>query len=226
MYTNKINGKKYIGQTTRPEKRRIEHLSHSLNKGTTAHFYNSIRKYGWKNFEYTILEEISKNNIEALKNALNNREIFWINYYDSTNKSKGYNFSLGGDSRGIYCRKIQMYSKDGTFIKMYKNYHEIIEEFGGDASSLYRMINNENSLFRNKYVLLWEGEEFKYKGGKKSKHIYYQMDLDGNIVKTWDSVRDIEKNLGYDSSSIIKCCNHPDTHKTSHGFKWFRAKTI
>ena len=25
------------------------------------------------------------------------REIYWIDYYDSTNKNKGYNVSLGGD---------------------------------------------------------------------------------------------------------------------------------
>lgn len=226
MYTNKINNKKYIGQTNRPKQRKIEHLSHSTKRGASTHFYNAIRKYGWENFEYKVLETVHADDSNTLKSILNNKEIFWINHYDSTNKSKGYNFSLGGNSRGVNCRKIQMYSKEGVLIKTYNNYHEILNEFGGDASSLYRMINNKNSLFRNNYVLLWEGESFKYKDRKKSKHIYYQKDLNNNIIKTWNSVCDIEKELGYSPSSIIKCCNHPETHKTSYGFKWSRTKTI
>lgn len=226
MYTNNINNKVYIGQTNRPKIRQVEHKCHSLKRGTSTHFYNAVRKYGWDNFKYSILEEISANSLKDLQILLNEREIYWIKFYKSTDKTKGYNISNGGSSRGNNCKKIKMFLKDGTYIKTYDNYHEIINEFGGDVSSLYRMINNKNSLFRNKYVLIWENEEFNYKGGTKSKHIYYQLDLNNNLIKIWNSVCEIEKDLGYDSSSIIKCCNHPNLKKSYKGFKWFRTKTI
>ena len=225
MYTNKINNKKYIGQTNRPRQRKIEHKSHALKRGTSSHFYNAVRKFGWDNFEYSILEELEFPD-EKFKQKIDEREIYWINYYNSSNKNKGYNITEGGKTRGIKSRKIKMYLPNGILIKVYNNYHEILDEFGGESSSLYRLINKQNGLFRNKYVLIWDNQEFNYKGGTKSKHIYHQLDLEGNLIKIWNSVCDIEKNLGYSSSSIIKCCNHPNRWKTYKGYKWIRTKTI
>lgn len=83
--TNLINGKSYIGQTKRDlETRKKEHLK---RKGYT--FHSALEKYGIENFEWSILEECEDD-------KLNEREIFWIDYYDTYNN--GYNETSGGDN--------------------------------------------------------------------------------------------------------------------------------
>lgn len=85
--------KVYIGQTTNTiENRFKEHWKQARN-GTVSHLYNAMRKYGVKNFS---IEEIEKCNNEQL----NEKEIYWINYFDSYNS--GYNMTIGGDGRTKY----------------------------------------------------------------------------------------------------------------------------
>ena len=91
-YTNLINGKKYIGQTINPQQRYNAHKSASLNENDQEYnsaFHRAIRKYGWENFRYEILNETD--NIELL----NELEIFYIDFYQ-TKVPNGYNVLDGG----------------------------------------------------------------------------------------------------------------------------------
>ena len=75
---NKINGKCYIGQSTQIEKRWSKHKNTSHNQTSKAYdypLYRAFRKYGIENFSFEILEECS--NLE-----LNEKEKYWINYYN------------------------------------------------------------------------------------------------------------------------------------------------
>lgn len=55
-----------------------------------------------------------------------------------------------------------------------------------------------------------------------------QYDLSGNFIKEWKSGKEIEKQLGYDSSHIYACCKNKThnsnkgqwTSKTAYGFIW------
>jgi group I intron endonuclease len=82
-YTNKVNGKVYIGRTCQT----LEARANGNGKGYKhcTYFYNAIKKYGWENFIGEILEE-NLNDKEA-----GEREVYYINLFDSTNKEKGYN---------------------------------------------------------------------------------------------------------------------------------------
>ena len=82
--TNIQNNKVYIGQTIGPIKDRFHrHLNDAMNNILDTHFARAIRKYGKDSF---IIEEIdtAKN-----QNQLNEKEQYWIHYYDSINN--GYN---------------------------------------------------------------------------------------------------------------------------------------
>lgn len=88
IHINKINGKVYIGQTRKePEKR--WHKDGSGYK-TQTFFWNAIQKYGWDNFSHSILEETHS------QEEANQREIYWISYFNSNNSSFGYNQTAGG----------------------------------------------------------------------------------------------------------------------------------
>lgn len=92
--TNKINNKIYIGQTTNTlEYRANQHFRETKsNKRKNTYFHNAIHKYGFDNF---VFEEIDKaNSIDEL----NEKEAYWIRYYNSTDKSIGYNLDSGGSN--------------------------------------------------------------------------------------------------------------------------------
>lgn len=82
-YTNKVNGKVYVGRTCQTLRERAKHNG-SDYKGC-PYFWQAIQKYGWENFEPEILEE-ELTDLEAA-----DRELFYIHLYDSTNHEKGYN---------------------------------------------------------------------------------------------------------------------------------------
>ena len=89
---NKNNGFVYIGQTVQSLKRRWKsHKSHW--KCHTHHNELLQRVYDKYGLEAFSIEEIEQCDIEKL----DEHERYWINYYDSTNREKGYNFENGGN---------------------------------------------------------------------------------------------------------------------------------
>mgnify|MGYP001145122316 CR=1 FL=1 len=82
--TNLINGKIYIGQ-------KFTLTNYNTYLGSGELLKKAIKKYGKENFKREIIEDNITN-----KETLNEREIWWINYYDSTNLEIGYNLAKGG----------------------------------------------------------------------------------------------------------------------------------
>jgi group I intron endonuclease len=88
---NIVNGKVYVGQSWDFEKRIKGHKKDSkrVNGRCCKKFYNAIKKYGWKNFEFIILID----NIETQED-LDSWEIYFIKFLDSV--KTGYNIRDGG----------------------------------------------------------------------------------------------------------------------------------
>lgn len=80
--TNLITGKIYIGQ----KKRKFN--SNYFGSGIAIQL--SIKKYGIKNFKVELIQYCKT------FNSLNEKEIYWIAYYNSTNNRIGYNRHMGG----------------------------------------------------------------------------------------------------------------------------------
>lgn len=87
--TNLVNGKVYIGQTTKTLEERYRRHLYLAQKHTNRYLYDAMNKYGYENFEIKEIEEVSNDQLDE-------REIYWIAYYDSTNHDKGYNMTIGG----------------------------------------------------------------------------------------------------------------------------------
>ena len=87
--TNTINGKSYIGQTIQNVKERFyQHCATKCSKAVSdMAIHRAIKKYGKSNFTVEVIEEIDSAN-------LNDRERYWIKYYNSYNN--GYNSTKGG----------------------------------------------------------------------------------------------------------------------------------
>lgn len=91
--TNLINQKSYIGQTTDPNRRFKEHQNlGGVNEENAKILYRAIKKYGIENFSFEI--------IEGPIEDYNEKEIYWIAYYNTYIKNEnawGYNMTPGGE---------------------------------------------------------------------------------------------------------------------------------
>ena len=87
--TNTINSKSYIGQTIQNVKERFyQHCATKCSKVVSnMAIHRAIKKYCKSNFTVEVIEEIDSAN-------LNDRERYWIKYYNSYNN--GYNSTKGG----------------------------------------------------------------------------------------------------------------------------------
>jgi hypothetical protein len=88
--TNTLNGKVYIGQTTRTlTQRKAEHINETHRK-YAPYFHNALKKNGKENFTW---EEIDRGNTQS---ELDQKEKYWIAYYKSNMSEHGYNLACGG----------------------------------------------------------------------------------------------------------------------------------
>lgn len=89
-YTNKDNGKIYIGRSVNISVRKWQHLH---NPSPYSYFDQTLVKIGEDKFDFEIIEECS---IEQLQD----REKYWIKYYNCCaldNRGGGYNLTRGGE---------------------------------------------------------------------------------------------------------------------------------
>jgi group I intron endonuclease len=86
--TCKITGKSYVGFDSNWPNRQKVHKSAS--KKQDYKFYRAIRKYGWDNFEWSILYQSTDK-----QHTLKEMENHFIYEYDTFDN--GYNSTLGGD---------------------------------------------------------------------------------------------------------------------------------
>lgn len=127
---NTVNNKVYIGQTRYSIQERFkDHIKNS--RYFDNHLYLAMRKYGIDAFYIEPLEE----NVEDEK--LNEREIFWIEKFDSYNK--GYNMTIGGEGNKKYdYQKILEEWNNG------KTVGQIKEIFGLSDSGVIKILNGLN----------------------------------------------------------------------------------
>lgn len=89
--TNKINNHCYIGQSRQIEQRWKNHIVASNNQNDQRYeypLYRAFRKYGISNFDFSVLEECSINDLD-------NKEIYWISCLNPEyNQTVGENYKI------------------------------------------------------------------------------------------------------------------------------------
>ena len=145
--TNNINNKIYIGKTLHPiEKRFNEHCKDAFrDRNEKRPLYAAMRKYGVENFEIELVEEISID-------RLSEREIYWINHYNSY--CNGYNATKGGDGKQLYdYQAIVNEFLSGKLIKELAIEFECCEDTISQALKLANINSKQNSI-KNTYKKL------------------------------------------------------------------------
>lgn len=225
VYTNKINGKKYVGQTNRTLKRRA-----NGNKGKGYKkcpvFWNAIQKYGWGNFEPEILYD------NLTQKEANELEIKTINELKTLNRDFGYNICTGGDCSKNYSLMIPVvqFDLDFNFIARYDSLHDAENHTNADQSHISRVCKHVykhaggyiwlfeedylNANYNKEEILAWVHEEFEHPNAKP----VVQCDLQMNYLATYKNISFASKTTGIHRNGINDNCT--GRRKTCGNYIW------
>ena len=133
---NKVNGKIYIGQSIKIERRWVTHKTElRKNKHPNQYLLNSYNKYGKDNFEFLILEECEKE-------KLNSMEEKWIDIFsrDNVYNRNFYITDLSGEKNPFFGKKHSIETKKKMSILRKNNYKgELNPNFGKKQSKEVRL---------------------------------------------------------------------------------------
>lgn len=172
---NTKNNKVYIGQTTRSvEERWKSHLRHAFlsdrPNDLSVKLYVMMREEGINHLKVEIIETIVGD-----RNKGDNREIYWIQEYNSTDPEKGYNTDKGGHVIYDKCRqarinqmigsklagkqletvrengmkiakKVCQYDKNMNLIGEYPSIIEASRQTGCDRRTIQRQLKGESAI--------------------------------------------------------------------------------
>lgn len=195
-HIHKKNRKAYIGITSKLNP------NHRWNNGrgymANPHFYSAIEKYGWDEFEHIILyDNLSEIEAKDMERSL-------IAFWHTQDRRYGYNMTSGGD---------------GT-----PDYHPS-EETRKKLSNLRRKENlSEETLKRRSDGLRGRkfSDEHKQKIGKALSQPVNMLSKSGELIRSFGSATEAERELGIGHSHISQCCN--GKRLTTGGYRWSFAQ--
>lgn len=187
------NGKSYIGQSNNIERRFKEHQQKGASSRIPLDI--AIQKYGVHAFTYEILEECPLD-------KLNEREKYWINYYDTINN--GYNCLPGGEQQTVGENNGRSKLTEADIITIRKAYanhqkqREVYEKYKDIISFSY---------FQN----IWQGQSWSHImpevfTDENKKYYIYQNSSGSNSASaqfTNDEVINIRKRYVNESAKKI-----------------------
>lgn len=201
---NLINNKVYIGKSINIYERIRQHIN-LLNKESldeNRYLINSWKKYGRDNFQYIVLEYLDKD-----ETLLKERELYWINIYNCTNREKGYNLRIdtstncivSEDTRKLQSKNRIQRNKDNPQLRV--NISKKVKEFWKNNPEKLNQMSIKVSKLLTKYRI--------YQYDKKTKQ----------LVKIWNTLMDIVKeNPNYKKHNIYAVCS--GEKPTMYGYIW------
>lgn len=234
MIKNMVNNKMYIGQTIRTLNKRIYEYKSALNKNLlyNPHLLNAFNKHGWDNFEFSIVDSAIS------MESLNEKEIFYINKYNTTDKNIGYNIEVGGRNSSPTTETLEKMSRSHIGIKQSSSWiNRRIAISGSDDAKKYgkRKTEEEKKLLSLNSPKYWEGKtrdaetREKISRTKKAlgisekqkevlcKKVYKYNTEDGKLLDTYDSTLIASKAENVNQSTISRWCKN---NKNMNNITW------
>lgn len=192
IFTNKINGKVYVGETMNIYDRMSRHR---LMKDKT-YFHNALRKYGWENFQIEIeyFPNFCKINLLDLEEELIKRFNSLI--------PQGYNICKRGTDRTGVKASAETRKKMSDALK------------GRIFSEETRKKLSDDKIGDKSYCYNKTGDKCP-----NSKPVL-QYDKDGGFIKEFSCLAEVERTLGIFKANVSRCCLNKRGYKTAGGFIW------
>lgn len=232
LIINKVNDKKYIGQTTTSINHRWkQHVYNS--KAKNMNYYNhslidtAIYKYGKNNFEIVELEKITTNDKSKLTELCNLKEQYWIAYYN-TYLGLGYNQTPGGDTAHVTTEiPVIVYNLCGKELYRYSGISECSRKLDLKPASISIAINDLDYYHKcSKYIIRPISNPLSLDDIEQIKIKYptiYQYDFNGNLINIFET---IDEAIAYMKRIGKTCTSQNINHATSgvskscKGFVW------
>lgn len=231
--TNNVNGKKYIGQKSYNQKNWKTYL------GSGIVLNRAIKRHGKENFSREIIEECKT------KEDLDQREKYWISYYDAVNSEDFYNIALGGDGgntiAGYSEEQLEEYKKWKSELHKQtapkgenaprsklteKEVKEIIQrllldEFSSDICKDYNV--SVRTIDDIREYRTWreltkdiEFSDISHRGRHPEKPVAQYSYPDRIYINTYKSAREVEEKTGIGFRMVSRVCNGERPH--THGY--------
>lgn len=213
LWTNLVNGKKYVGQTNCFKNRMAQYRNGSFN----VRMRKAIEEYGIENFEITILER------DVAKESLDEREQYWLDYYKSYDEQYGYNIcQFAGSTRGYKLTPEQC--------------HALSIRVSGEGNGMYgkkhtkEWCKEHSDWLKDKWANNEEYREFwSDKMSGKNNYFYgkrFYGDTNGHaktircveLDKIYTTVKEAAEECGMSRQNISHALN--GRQKTAGGYHW------
>lgn len=196
---NDVNDKVYIGQTAGSMVERYkQHLKNVNQKRHQEKLYQAMREIGVEHFHQELIEE-------ANEKELDEKERYWIRFYDSL--KNGYNMTCGGNGGSIYDidnKQLEELWDEGLTIR------QISEKIGIPTNVIqYRLKNYKN----------YSREESYDRAVSKPVYCY---DIFGLYLGSFNSAAKAERAMRVnrkESNCNIDACARGE-QKTAYGLVW------
>lgn len=110
--------------------------------------------------------------------------------------------------------------------KTFRTHRVIAETFIPNPDNLPEVNHiNEDKTDNRVENLEWCSSKYNVNYGSRTQKCHKpvkQYTMDGEFVKEWQSIIDVENQMGYHHSNINKCCRN--VKQSAYGFKWCYAK--
>lgn len=200
LITNKINNKKYVGQSTDIEYRWHQHCLNVNRSNKKSLIKSAMKHYGVENFTFEILEI-------CLPEDLDEKEKFYISKYNTyylAEESNGYNMTFGGEGQNGNGKKVKQYDLNGNFIKEYNSIIEAARQCNVSDTGISNCCAKRRKQCGG---FLWSYEDediikpYKLKGKKVN-----QYDLQGNYIQSFDSIKLAALSINCTLQLVSMCC--------------------
>ena len=214
-FTNLINNQVYIGQSINIEQRYKQHKTNChLPDRNQSKFYQALNEFGIDNFSFEILELCEPD-------QLNDKEIYWINYYDAVNA--GYNTLSGGSYGYIVDRQLIFDAwNEGLSIQKIAEKLDVCKTTVRNALHGYDKYSVEESHKRGGQMAFETALSNQSHNSLKISNAVYQYDLNGNFIQKYNSVYEAARCTNTQESSIRKVIS--GERQTANNFIWFKEQ--
>lgn len=191
--------------------------------------HQAIRKHGEKNFEWSIIDQAYS------QEDLDDKEIYWIDYYD-TYGNGGYNGALGGQFNLSDCpeemsamrggRDFLVYDMDGNFIKETMSQTEFADEIWVSPKTVNHVLMGRKNSTKG-YMLFFKDEFREGKLADKIKQIkgrhepFVVFTKDWEFIGVWDNKMKCAKQLKVSRGTIITQTNNTKIANSARGLYRF-----
>jgi group I intron endonuclease len=241
LITNKINGKKYIGQSKCDDinKRWKQHKMCS-KRYIGTYLFNAYKKHGIENFIFKIICICFDKDCDIYEKE-------YIKKYN-TIAPNGYNLTPGGHCGITHPDSIEKMRESLKKSWTEERRKEMSIRISGENAPNYgkKISDEQKEILREKRKQYWENmskEEYericnerkgriKNKassdnllkfiklGSAKLKKRICKYDINGVLLDTFDSISDASEKTGICRGTISKVCLGKEHYKTAGGFVW------